>query len=162
MNPGLEPQLTMHLARADTEVPFGGLEVPDLAIRVAVAGQRSQARVLSRRATRAAVVIAAAGLIMLVAFLAFLAGEHQQRPFTVLKGIAHVGDHMATITAAGTAYGMDGDVPWVDQQGTTHSGDWPACLGGLGRNVPVTFGGVLLTAPTGQSWYQVVWVDCRS
>ncbi len=129
-----------------------------MAIWVAAANEHRQAPV-SRRATLAVAVIAAAGVI---AFLAFLAGEHQQRPFTVLSGIAAVGDHEATFTVAGWAYGMEGNsVPWVDQQGVTHYGSWPACLQEPGRTVPVTFGEEPVTAPDGSSWRQVVWVDCR-
>lgn len=98
----------------------------------------------------------------LVALLAFLAGEHHQRPLTVLSGVATVGDHMASVPAGGWVYGIPGVQEWVDQQGTTHVGGWPACLGGAGRTVPITFGWVPVTAPDGASWRQVVWVDCRS
>jgi len=118
---------------------------------------------LSRRVKHAAAAITAACLITSVVFVAFLAGEHQQRPLTVLTGIATVGDHQATVTVAGWAYAIEGDsVIWVDQQGMTHDGGWPACLGAPGRTVPVTFGEVPVTAPDGQTWRQVVWVDCRT
>jgi hypothetical protein len=124
------------------------------------AGEPRQAPGLSRRVTRAAAAIVAACLI---ACLAFLAGQHQQRPFTVLSGPVSVGDHEATFVVAGWAYGIEGNsVPWVDQQGETHYGSWPACLRELGRTAPVTFGEVPVTAPDGSSWRQVVWVDCRS
>jgi len=130
-----------------------------LAIWAATAGS-GRALVLSRRVKQAAAVIAAACLI---AFLAFLAGKHQQHPFTVLSGTATVGDHEATVIVAGWAYGIEGTgVPWVDQEGVTHYGSWPACLGGPGRTVPITFGEVPVTTPAGGTSRQVVWVDCRS
>ncbi len=98
----------------------------------------------------------------LIAFLAFLAGEHQQRQVTVLSGVASVGDQVASVTVAGWVYGIQGVDQWVDQQGVTHVGGWPACLRGPGRTVPITFGEIPVTAPDGGSWRQVVWVDCRS
>jgi hypothetical protein len=49
------------------------------------------------------VVLVAAGLI---AFLAFLAGEHHQGQVTVLRGVAGTGDHMASINVPGSS--------WVD------------------------------------------------
>ena len=116
----------------------------------------------SRRVKRAAVIAAVLAAACLIAFLAFVAGEHQQRPVTVLSGIAAVGDHHATVTVAGWSYGIEGSIVWVDQEGTMHDGGWPACLGGIGQNVPVTFGEVPVTTPDGATWRQVVWVDCRS
>ncbi len=114
---------------------------------------------LRRRAAKAAAATVAACLI---AFLAFLAGEHQQRQVTLLSGVASVGDQMASVTVAGWVYGIQGVDQWVDQQGVTHIGGWPACLRGAGRTVPITFGEIPVTAPDGGSWRQVVWVDCRS
>src|SRR5271156_3051827 len=69
---------------------------------------------------------------------------------------ATVGDHQATVIVAGWAYAIGNGIPWVDQQGVTHEGGWPSCLGPPGRTVPVTFGEVPVTAPDGQSWRQVV------
>jgi hypothetical protein len=51
-------------------------------------------------------------------------------------------------------------VTWYDSQGE-HDGSWPSCLRGIGRHVQITFGSVPVTAP-GDSWRQVVWVDCRT
>ena len=130
-------------------------------VRVAADGS-GRALVRSRRVNRGGVAAAAACLIASLAFLAFLAGEHQQRPFTVLTGTATVGDHQATVIVAGWAYAIGNGIPWVDQQGMTHEGGWPSCLGSPGRTVPVTFGEVPVTAPDGQSWRQVVWLDCRA
>ncbi|HEY6294363.1 MAG TPA: hypothetical protein VIX15_01765 [Streptosporangiaceae bacterium] len=132
-----------------------------MAIPAAVAVKPVQGPAPGRRVWRAVVVIMAAGLI---AFLAFLAGEHQH-PVTVLTGVADVGgDHTASVTVAGSSwvYGISGVDQWVDQQGQTHLGGWPACLSTPGKTVPVTFGWVPVTAPGGSSWRQVVWIDCRS
>ena len=132
-----------------------------MAIWTASAAPSSRAPVLSRRAARPVVLIAIAVLIALAAFLAFLAGEHHHRPFTVLTGVATVGDHQATVTVAGWSYAIEGDsVMWVDRQGSTHDGGWPSCLNVVGRAVPISFGEVPVTAPDGLSWRQVVWVDC--
>jgi hypothetical protein len=130
-----------------------------VAIVTAAADGSGRAIVLTRRVTRAVAVIAAAGLI---AFLGFLAGEHHQRPVTVLTGIATVGDQLATVTVAGWSYAIQGtSTPWVDQQGMTHYGSWPACLGGPGRAVPVTFAEVPVPTPDDSTTRQVVWVDCN-
>lgn len=136
-----------------------------MAIRAAVADKPVQAPVPGPRVRRLVVVIGAACLI---AVLAFLAGEHQQRPVTVLSGVAGVegvaGDLTASVTVAGSSwvYGISGVDQWVDRQGQTHSGGWPACLSTPEQTVPITFGWMPVTAPNGSSWRQVVWVDCRS
>ena len=115
---------------------------------------------LRRRVRWAAAAIAAACLI---AFLAFLAGEHQQRPVTILRGMATVGYQEASVITAGWVYGIEGTgVPWIDQEGTWHFGGWPTCLGGPGRAVEITFGEVPVSMPDGGTARQVVWVDCRS
>ncbi len=134
-------------------------------IRGAAADERGRAPALSRRVTRAAAVIAAACLI---ALLAFVAGEHQQRQVTVLRGVAGVegvaGDLTASVIVAGSSwvYGISGVDQWVDHLGEDHVGGWPTCLSTPERTVPITFGWVPVTAPDGSSWRQVVWVDCRS
>jgi hypothetical protein len=133
-----------------------------VAIVTVAADGSGRALVRSRRVNRSLAAVAAACLIASLAFLAFLAGEHQQRPFTVLTGTATVGDRQATVIVAGWAYAIGNGIPWVDQQGVTHEGGWPSCLGAPGRTVPVTFGEVPVTAPDGQSWRQVVWLDCRT
>jgi len=81
---------------------------------------------------------------------------------TVLTGVATVGDHMASIVTSGWVYGVEGNVTWVDQDGVTHYGGWPACLGGPGNTVRVTFGEVPVTAPDGTMTRQVTWVGCPS
>jgi len=125
-----------------------------------VAGGSGPAKALSRRVKWAAGAIVAACLI---AFLGFLAGEHHQHPATtVLSGVATVGYQEATVVVAGWAYGIEGNVTWVDQDGVTHDGGWPACLGAPGRTARITFGEVPATTPDGGTVRQVVWVDCRS
>ena len=131
-----------------------------MAMMTAAATESGRALVLTRRVRWAAAAIAAACLI---AFLAFLAGEHHQRPLTVLTGTATVGYQQATVTVGGWTYAIEGiSIPWVDQQGMTHYGSWPACLGTPGRTVPVTFAEVPVTTPDGPTTRQVVWVECRS
>jgi hypothetical protein len=132
-----------------------------LAIQTVAARGSARPLVGSRRVKRAVAIVAAACLIAAVAVVAFLAGEHHQRPYTVLTGLATVGDHEATVIVAGWAYGIDGDIPWVDQQGDTHEDTWPACLDTPGSAVPITFAEVPVTSPAG-STRQVVWVKCPS
>lgn len=115
----------------------------------------------------------------LIVYVAFVAGEHHQRPVTVLSGTAYLGESgdthqaiVATTEAVGSpvqldqsqSYGLQGSVMWFDRAGTLHDSSWPACLSGKrGRAVPITFGGVKATSPDGKtSWWQVVWVQCRS
>jgi len=133
-----------------------------VAIWTEAVSERGRAPVRSRRVRRAVIVLAAAVLLAAVALTAFLAGEHQPRPFTVLTGTATVGDHEATVIVAGWAYGIEGSVMWVDQQGSLHDEGWPSCLSTPGRTVPISFGEVPVTAQDGTSWRQVVWVDCRA
>ncbi len=134
-----------------------------MATLAVAAGKGGRASPPSRRVRRAAAVVAVAVLIAAVAVVAFLAGEHHQRPYTVLTGVASVGDHLATVTVAGWSYAVQGDsVWWVDQQGSTHDGGWPSCLNPVGSAVRISFGEVPVTAPDGTSWRQVVWVDCRA
>ncbi len=112
--------------------------------------------------SKAMLIVVAFAVLCLIAALAFLAGEHKRSDTTVLRGVAVTGLNEATITVGGTSYGILGNVTWFDSQGTEHVGDWPSCLRGIGRRVPITFGAVPATAPDGSSWQQVVWVDCRS
>ena len=134
-----------------------------MATWTAAAGENGKPVALGRHIKRLSVVIAAVGLIAVLAVAAFLAGEHQQRPLTVLSGVATVGDQQATVTVAGWSYAINGPgLMWVDRQGSLHDGGWPACLTGVGRTVPIRFGEVPVTAPDGTTWRQVVWVDCQS
>ena len=130
-------------------------------IQTVTASGSGRPLVRTRRVKRIVAMVAAACLIVAVAFLAFLAGEHHQRQYTVLTGLATVGDHEATVVVAGRAYGIGGNIPWVDQQGVTHEGGWPTCLGTPGRAVPITFAEIPVTTPAGPT-RQVVWVECHS
>ena len=135
-----------------------------MAILAAIEEKPSQKPPRGGRVRRAVVAVGAACLIAILAVLAFLAGEHQQHPVTVLSGVADVGDHTASVTVAGSSwvYGISGVDQWVDQRGQTHLGGWPGCLSTPGQTVPITFGWVPVTAPDGSSWRQVVWVGCSS
>ncbi|HEY1671122.1 MAG TPA: hypothetical protein VGG50_00295 [Streptosporangiaceae bacterium] len=106
---------------------------------------------------------AVAAVACLIGAGAFVAGEHHQPGMTVVTGIATIGDHEASVTTGGWAYGLQGgNVAWVDSQGTTHVGGWPACLTGPGTTRPVTLGWVPVTLPGGGTLRQVTWVDCQS
>jgi hypothetical protein len=124
------------------------------------AGAAGSARTvrLNSNVTRAFVALV---VLCLIAGLAFLAGERHASRTTVLTGIPFIGQNEATITVRGWSYGIVGDVTWFDSQGTQHQGSWPSCLRNPGRGVPITFGAVPVTAPDGNSWRQVVWVDCQ-
>lgn len=82
---------------------------------------------------------------------------------TILTGVATVGDDEASIPVKGWTYGLAGvgSVSWVDGQGATHLGGWPACLTGPGTTPLVKFGWVPVTLPDGETLRQVVWVDCQ-
>ena len=110
-----------------------------------------------RPATALAVVACVAAVV------GFAVGEHQQRPMTVLHGLAYVGDHEVSVTVGGWVYGFQGpgNLFWTGSDGSEHSGGWPACLHGPSR-MPITFGEVPVTTPDGEMWRQVVWVDCRT
>jgi hypothetical protein len=115
------------------------------------------------RVVRAAAVAAAACLI---GAGAFLAGEHhhQQQGMTVLTGVATVGADEASVTVAGWTYGLQGpgNLTWVDRQGMTHVGGWPACLADPGTTARIRFGEVPVALPGGGMVRQIVWVDCQA
>jgi hypothetical protein len=111
---------------------------------------------------RAAVAALIAGL---VGVAAFVAGQHNHSSaVTVLTGLAYTGGQQASVVVDGYAYGFEGvgSVDWVDSQGVTHTGSWPACLAKPGTTHRISFGYVPVTAPDGTGWRQVVWVDCRA
>jgi hypothetical protein len=107
-------------------------------------------------------VLTAFVVAALIAALAYCAGEHHQRPLTILTGHSSVGYRQATVTVAGWSYGINGSVPfWVDQQGDTNAGGWPTCLSKPGQTVLIKFGEIPVTEPDGTGLRQVVWLDCR-
>lgn len=74
--------------------------------------------------------------------------------------LAQVGDKQITALVGDVAYGVSGEVAWVDASGSSHEDGWPACApaSSLSR---LTFGGALVYLPTGSGSYRIVWVDCR-
>lgn len=95
-------------------------------------------------------------------FLAYHAGELHARQITVLSGNAYVGAGQAAVRVAGWTYSVSDGVTWIDGSGSLHETGWPGCLSTQGTTVPIKFGEIQVTAPNGDSWRQVVWVDCRS
>jgi hypothetical protein len=115
-----------------------------------------------------AVAVAAAGCLLTVG--AFVAGKHyHQQGMTILTGVASAGTDRASgasaasVTVNGWTYGLrgPGDIPWVDSQGQTHQGGWPACLAGTKITARIRFGEVPVTLPDGTLLRQIVWVDCQ-
>ena len=74
---------------------------------------------------------------------------------------AYVGDSVMTAVVDNVAYGVSGEVPWVDAAGSWHGQGWPACA--PARSQPrITFGGAVVYGPTGTGEYRMLWVDCRN
>jgi hypothetical protein len=110
---------------------------------------------------RKAWLISAVLLVLVVASVAYSLGAHSRARQTTLTGNAYVGLKQASVSVGGWSYGFVDSVPWIDSAGSTHDSGWPACLGTPGTTVHIKFGAVPVTAPTGVSWREVVWVDCR-
>lgn len=77
-----------------------------------------------------------------------------------LTGAAFVGDRVFTADIGGWSYGASEGVAWIDSDGTWHDRGWPSCLETHGP-AQVRFGATEVSGPTGRSWREVVWVDCR-
>ena len=73
---------------------------------------------------------------------------------------ASVGDSVMTAYVDDVAYGVAGEVAWVDASGSWHGRGWPACAPARSQS-RVTFGGAVVYGPTGVGEYRVLWVDCR-
>lgn len=73
---------------------------------------------------------------------------------------ASVGDSVMTAFVDDVAYGVSGEVPWVDASGSWHSQGWPACAPARSQS-RITFGGAVVHGPTGNGDYRMLWVDCR-
>ena len=77
----------------------------------------------------------------------------------MLVGDGYVGDHVATLSSGGTAYGLRASVAWTDEGGSFHDSGWPSCLARPGAVSGVKFAGSLV-------WHEdsgiatVLWVDC--
>ena len=74
--------------------------------------------------------------------------------------LAQVGDKQITALVGDVAYGVSGEVAWVDASGSSHEDGWPACAPAMGLS-RLTFGGALVYLPTGSGSYRILWVDCR-
>jgi len=75
--------------------------------------------------------------------------------------MASVGDsQMTAFVDNNVAYGVSGEVPWVDASGSWHGQGWPACAPAR-SNSRITFGGAVVYGPTGTGDYRMLWVDCR-
>ena len=102
-----------------------------------------------RRVTRAAIAALIAGLIGVAAFVA--GQHHHSSAVTMLTGLAYTGGQQASVIVDGYTYGFEGvgSVTWLDSQGETHEGGWPACLAKPGTTHRIMFGYVPVTAPDG-------------
>lgn len=105
--------------------------------------------------------VAIAVALLIGGFAANSIGSSARSRLTVLTGNAYVGMHQATVSVGGWSYGIVDSVAWVDVIGSSHVSGWPACLDTPGTTVRVKFAAVPVTGPTGASWRQVAWVDCR-
>jgi len=110
---------------------------------------------------RKAWLISAVLLVLVVASVAYSLGATGRVRQVTLTGDAYVGLKQMAVSVGGWSYGAVDSVPWIDASGSTHDSGWPACLGTPGTKVHIKFGAVPVTAPTGVSWREVVWVDCR-
>lgn len=107
-----------------------------------------------------AVLVAVLWIVSLLA-AALVACELKGTTVTVLHGTPTVGRGQA----AGFADGNIHQIPIDNAMSQNASGVWvqggqPACLPNERHDLPVTFGSVVVSAPDGQSWNQVVWVSC--
>lgn len=73
---------------------------------------------------------------------------------------ASVGDSQMTAFVDNVAYGVSGEVAWVDASGSWHPQGWPACAPARSQS-RITFGGAVVYGPTGAGDYRMLWVDCR-
>lgn len=116
------------------------------------------ARTGSARASVRQLAIAVA--MIALGLVAFAAGRNSTG-VTVLHGSAHVGASVMTVKVGNTYYGARGSVHWFDADGASHDSGWPDCLSAPGTNIPIRFGEVSVTAPSGDGWQEVLWIDCR-
>ena len=79
----------------------------------------------------------------------------------VFRGVtASVGDSQMTALVDNIAYGVSGEVPWVDASGSWHGQGWPVCAPARTQS-QITFVGAVVYGPTGVGDYRMLWVDCR-
>ena len=74
--------------------------------------------------------------------------------------LAQVGDRQITAFVGDVAYGVSGEVAWIDASGSSDTSGWPACAPAMTLS-RLTFGGALVYLPTGMGMYRILWVDCR-
>ena len=74
--------------------------------------------------------------------------------------LAQVGDKQITALVGDVAYGVSGEVAWVDASGSSNTSGWPACAPAMSLT-RLTFGGALVYLPSGSGFYRILWVDCR-
>ncbi len=97
--------------------------------------------------------------LVAAAVIGFIVGSDRNR-FDNLTGTAIVGNHVASIRADDTYYGVRVSVAWFDTSGSFHEDGWPDCLTS-GSEVNVGYGVVPVTAPeSGLTFYDVTYIDC--
>ena len=119
--------------------------------------------VLTASTRRATAALVAAAAVVAIFGAGYRLGTARAGA-TELRGVAQVGDRVASITVDGTSYGVAGSIPWIDVNAASHERGWPDCLvAGTSAVAPVvSFGAVDVKYPDGTSVRQVVYVDCRS
>ena len=88
------------------------------------------------------------------------AGPRMSETKVFRDATASVGDSVMTAFVDNIAYGVSGEVPWVDASGSWHDQGWPACAPARSQS-RITFGGAVVYGPTGVGDYRMLWVDCR-
>lgn len=117
-----------------------------------------QRPILPSRVPAIVVLAFAVAALVALAGYAFGASRSSDRAMT---GVAHIGDHMASIEADGWFYGLSDSVAWLDASGSFHENGWPDCLRPAGATKTVRFGAARVTTPEVAGFRPVVWVDCR-
>lgn len=108
-----------------------------------------------------AIIVGIAGVVGYGIGLGVGAGPRMSET-KVFRGVtAQVGDSQMTAFVDDVAYGVFGEVAWVDASGSWHSHGWPACAPARSQS-RITFGGAVVYGPTGTGDYRMLWVDCRN
>ena len=117
----------------------------------------------SARADRRGLILTAVVVAVVVIIGAYQFGSNRSRT-RELVGPAQVGQHVASISADGTDFGVPSSVTWYDTTGTLHERGWPDCLGDPAPETPpvVRFGVTRVDYPDGSHVEQVTYIDCRN